>query len=345
MSSNTRISTDVDYEKNGKQIGWLSLPHSVNRSAYGNIMAPVVVVKNGSGPTALLMAGNHGDEYEGQIGLNKFIRAVEPAQVQGRIIIVPAANMPAALASARVSPIDDKNMNRVFPGDPDGGPTEQFAHYYDSVLFPLSDLFGDFHSGGSSLDFLPYAGFNTSTGVPREVLDKSLRYAKAVGAPYTVNFGEDLDTRVAAISALRRGLPKIGGEYGGGGNVSVEGVSLVERGIRNLLAAAGIMGESPKTPPPTRLLSVPGADHFVNAPEPGLFEPFVELGAEVEAGQPAGQVVFVDNPAREPVPVNFKAGGLVICKRHFARVERGDCCFHLGVDWDGQLGSGEQKLN
>ena len=57
MAAPTRIWTDVDYDKNGKQIGWLYLHHSVTRSAYGQIMIPIVVIKNGEGPTALFMAG------------------------------------------------------------------------------------------------------------------------------------------------------------------------------------------------------------------------------------------------------------------------------------------------
>ena len=59
--SETRIACTVDYDKPGKQIGWLSLPYSVTRSAYGNIRIPICVARNGEGPTALLMAGNHGD--------------------------------------------------------------------------------------------------------------------------------------------------------------------------------------------------------------------------------------------------------------------------------------------
>lgn len=345
MASDTRIASSVDYERDGKQIGWLALPLSVTRSAYGNLMLPICVVKHGSGPTALLMAGNHGDEYEGQIALNKLIRSIDPARVEGRVIILPAANLPAALAGTRVSPLDDRNMNRVFPGDPDGTPTEQIAHYIDSVLFPMADAFADFHSGGGSLDFSPWCGFNTTTGVSRAVLDRTVELARAVGAPLTINFGEDLDTRVAAIAALRRGVPNVGGEFGGGGSVAVEGIRIVERGIANLLATLGIMGEPPAAPPPTRLMTVPGPEYFVLAPEPGLFEPFVEIGETVADDQPAGQVVFVDNPAREPVPVRFDAGGLVICKRHPGRVERGDCLYHLAVDWDGQIGDGAQRLN
>jgi predicted deacylase len=341
----TRISATVDYERPGKQIGWLNLPYSVTRSAYGNVRIPVCVVANGKGPTVLLMAGNHGDEYEGQIALNKFIRDIDPGRLQGRVIVVPAANLPAALAGTRVSPLDEGNMNRLFPGNPEGTPTEQMVHYYDSVLLAMTQYFGDFHSGGSSLDFMPYCGFNTTPGTAPGLMERCLEAARAVGAPLTVNFGEDLDPRVSSIAALRRGIVKVGGEFGGGGSVSVEGVRLVERGLVNLLAHAGVLDAPAAVAPPTRLLTVPGPEFFVLAPEPGLFEPFVELGETVKAGQPAGQVVFVDNPAREPVPVAFEAGGLVICKRHFGRVERGDCVFHLGVDWDGEFGSGAQRLN
>jgi len=148
MGQATRIFTDVDYDKDGKQTGWLYLPYSVTRSAYGNIAIPVVVVKNGSGPSVLLMAGNHGDEYEGQVGLCKAIRSLEPGEIRGRVIAVPAINLPAALAGARVSPLDGVNFNRAFPGDANGTPTYAIAHYVDSVLFPMVSFFLDLHSGG-----------------------------------------------------------------------------------------------------------------------------------------------------------------------------------------------------
>ena len=149
MSS--RIIAEIDYEKDGKQVGWLGLPHSVTRSAYGKIMIPIAVIRNGKGPTVFFQAGNHGDEYEGQIALVKLIRELDPAAIQGRVIVLPAANFPAAMAGTRVSPIDEGNLNRAFPGSPDGTVTQQIAYYIDSVLFPQADLFHDLHSGGSSL--------------------------------------------------------------------------------------------------------------------------------------------------------------------------------------------------
>ena len=336
MGRNSRIFTDVDYERDGKQTGWLYLPYSVTRSAYGNISIPVAVVKNGKGPTVLLMAGNHGDEYEGQIGLCKLIQALSPEQVHGRVIIMPAANLPAALAGARVSPLDSGNLNRAFPGDPDGSPTYAIAHYIDSVLFPMTQFFHDFHSGGSSLDYIPFVSMRKSD---RSDLDgKALAALKAFGAPIGVVWAHILDTGFANGAAIARGIVTLGGEYGGGGSVSVPGLRIVERGIRNFLRHAGCLaGDLSQTndPNPTRLMEVKNRFYFVLAPDAGLFEPTVELGDWVSEGQLCGQVHFVDNPRREPVPVHFRAAGMVICKRRFGRVERGDCVAHLATDLEG----------
>ncbi len=79
---------------------------------------PVTVIKHGEGPTALFTGANHGDEYEGPIALTKLRSAIDYIDVQGRIIMIPALNLPAFRAGKRTSPIDDGNMNRAFPGDP-----------------------------------------------------------------------------------------------------------------------------------------------------------------------------------------------------------------------------------
>ena len=101
----------------GKATGFVRVPHSVHRSAYGWIPIPIVRIKNGEGPNVLMQAGNHGDEWEGQIGLGNLIRALEPKDIKGRLVILPSANFPAAMAGQRTSPIDDGNLNRSFPGN------------------------------------------------------------------------------------------------------------------------------------------------------------------------------------------------------------------------------------
>jgi uncharacterized protein len=110
--SRSRLTAEIDFDRDGKQHGFIRLPYSVHRSAYGWIPIPVACVKNGDGPRVLLMAGNHGDEYEGQVALGKLIRSLEAEKVHGRIIILPSANFPAAMAGMRTSPLDEGNLNR-----------------------------------------------------------------------------------------------------------------------------------------------------------------------------------------------------------------------------------------
>lgn len=332
MSQPTMIFTDVDYNRQGKQVDWLNLPHSVTRSAYGAISIPIAVVRNGEGPTVFLMAGNHGDEYEGQIVLAKLIRELEPAHVRGRVIILPAANLPAAMDGARVSPIDQGNLNRAFPGDPHGTPTFAIAHYIDSILYPMADYHHDLHSGGSSLKYMPFCSMRKSGDAALDA--RSLAALQAFDAPLSMVWAYNPENRLAGAAAARRGLVSLGGEFGGGGDVDRASVAMLDRGVRNFLQFSGVMADSQPLPPPrgTRLVEVSSRDHYVYATESGLLEPLVDLGAKVQQGDLAGQIHFVDNPARPPVPCHFRRAGMVVCQRHFGRVQRGDCVAHLATD-------------
>ncbi|WP_288142733.1 succinylglutamate desuccinylase/aspartoacylase family protein [Mesorhizobium sp.] len=99
----TRVWTDVDIEAEGVSHGYLRVPFSTNDSCYGWIPVPISVIRNGDGPSVLLMAGNHGDEYEGQVLLMKLLRTLPAEAVEGRLIILPGVNAPAVAAGNRVS--------------------------------------------------------------------------------------------------------------------------------------------------------------------------------------------------------------------------------------------------
>ncbi|WP_246230615.1 succinylglutamate desuccinylase/aspartoacylase domain-containing protein [Bradyrhizobium cytisi] len=86
----------------------------------------------------LLTGGSHGDEYEGPLSLLKLARSLSPADVRGRIIILPMLNYPAVLGGTRVSPIDGVNMNRAFPGRSDGTLSQLIAHYLTRVCLDSS---------------------------------------------------------------------------------------------------------------------------------------------------------------------------------------------------------------
>ena len=121
------IAPTVDFDRDGVQHGFLRLPYSRDDSAWGSVMIPIAVIRNGAGPAALLTGGNHGDEYEGPIALFDLARTLKAEEVRGAVIIVPAMNHPALVAGTRTSPIDRGNLNRSFPGRPDGTITDPQA--------------------------------------------------------------------------------------------------------------------------------------------------------------------------------------------------------------------------
>ena len=143
---------------------------------------PIAVIANAEGPTVLLMAGNHGDEYEGQIALGNLIREVNAEDVKGRLIVLPSANLPAARSGLRVSPLDNANLNRCFPPNAELGPTHEIADYLEQVLMPKADIFVDLHSGGSSLDYLPFVAASMTGDASAD--RRAWELMRAFGGPY-----------------------------------------------------------------------------------------------------------------------------------------------------------------
>jgi len=333
MTSRTRIVPEVDFDKPGQQRGFLRLFHSVHSSAYGYIPFPIVVLKNGEGPTALFVSGTHGDEYEGQVALCNLARTLQPEAIQGRVILLPAANLPAAVAGRRTSPIDEGNLNRLFPGDPDGSVTEQIAYYIEHELVARAHIVVDLHSGGSSLMYVPSALMQQDDEDPAR--NAKLRAALQAFAAPVAYIGHAAPGqgagRTTGGAAMRQGKLALGSELGGTGTVTPAAVRIAERGLRNILIHFGIT-EGQVEPQQTRLLDVAGPDYFVYSSVPGLYEPLVELGDMVRAGQPAARIHQPETPWAPAVEETFANDGFVLCKRIPGRTVRGDCLFHLGTD-------------
>jgi N-alpha-acetyl-L-2,4-diaminobutyrate deacetylase len=129
------------------------------------------------------MAGNHGDEYPGQVAILRLMRELRPEQVKGRVILIPALNLPASKAATRLSPLDGRNLNRSFPGKADGTVTEMIAHYLTTVLFPFADIVIDIHTGGRSVDFVPCAHMHLVPAGPQREAMLSGCLARKPGTP------------------------------------------------------------------------------------------------------------------------------------------------------------------
>jgi predicted deacylase len=333
MSEKTRIWSPIDYDKDGKQADYLRLPISTDLSAYGWIPIPVVCIRNGEGPTVLLIAGSHGDEYEGQIALASLARVLKPQDVKGRVIILPSLNFPAVQAGRRVSPIDEGNLNRVYPGKAHGSATEMIAHYITETLLPIANLVVDLHSGGRSLDYVPCALVRPVSD--EDAMTRMLGMMAAFGAPisYITNGSGGGGNTTLPASAEPRGVPVITAELGGGATLSDAGKSLATHGVRRLLQYVGVLsGQPTETAPQSRLMEVPNHNYFLYADSEGLFEPLAAIGEDVREGQAAGLLHSLDHPTREPEQLYFSASGLVACRRFPTLTRRGDCLYGLMRD-------------
>jgi N-alpha-acetyl-L-2,4-diaminobutyrate deacetylase len=325
----TQLHCTVDYQKPGKQHGHLCVPYSYNMAGWANLMLPITVISNGSGPTALVMAGNHGDEYPGQVAILKLIRELQPQQIKGRLILVPCLNMPACKASTRLSPLDGKNMNRAFPGKADGTVTDMIAHYLTTVLFPLADIVVDMHTGGRSTDFFPCAHMHLVPDMEqrRKMAAGTLAWGSDVAFLYTDIAG----TGLLPVEAERQGKIVITTEMGGGETVTAPVHKLTQRGLRNVLIHFGIIqGEEVVTRakqglPPTKWVQSLDRDDYRFAPESGLYETLCSIGEEVSDGQAVGLIHFIERPEREPIPVVAPKAGILIASRSPSLCSQGDC--------------------
>ena len=171
----TRLEVNINLHEPGKRAGDILLRWSDNARPLGVYPVPVACIVGKPGPTALLVAGIHGDEFEGPVALSQLIAEIDPDQIEGRLIILPAFNCPAVLASQRTSPLDGRNMNRSFPGDPNGGPTDMLTDFLVSVLLPEADLVIDLHAGGKASIFV-------TSALASRCEDKNLMQAADMGA-------------------------------------------------------------------------------------------------------------------------------------------------------------------
>ncbi|MEX1021199.1 MAG: succinylglutamate desuccinylase/aspartoacylase family protein [Litorilinea sp.] len=324
MSSETQIWTSIDYTQPGKQIGFLGVPQSYNLAGWATEYIPIAVIANGSGPTALLFGGNHGDEYEGPVTLNNLVRAVDPAQVNGRIIIVPTLNRPAAEAGTRLSPRDGMNMNRAFPGDANGSITSVIAHYVTHHLFPLADIVIDIHSGGRSLHFLPSVNMHEVEN-PTQMQDM-LAAGVAWGAPYVFVYRDVGGQGLLPGLAEKLGKVTLGTEMGSAGMFTPEILRITSQGVYNVLRLHGILGGDVEAPPqPPQIVGATEQADYIMAPCSGIFEPFIDLGDSIQAGQMAGQLHSLEQPFGDPTPVVAATDGMVMGRRAFPLTRQGDC--------------------
>mgnify|MGYP000391819897 CR=1 FL=1 len=330
MTTNPIRST-IPFDVDGKHHGFLRLPHSRNESAWGAIMIPITVIRNGAGPTALMTGANHGDEYEGPIALQSLAQDIAPEQITGRVIIVPYMNYPAFRAATRVSPIDNVNLNRAFPGAPDGTATQKIANYFNDVLVPMADVVLDYHSGGRTLDFLPFACAHYLDSSGQQ--EACIAAVRAFAAPYTLMLREIDNVGMYDTAVESQGKVFVTTELGGGGTATARSARIALRGARNVLIHAGILAANPE-PAASVMLDMPSEDCYHFATSEGLVEPLVDLGEEVAKADPIARIWPADRTGLDPLVYTAQRSGLLAARHFPGLIQTGDCLAVIATAMD-----------
>lgn len=328
----------IDFSADGKQTGHLSVPFSVDRSPYFQVKIPIARFRKGEGPSLLLMAGNHGDEYEGELQLARLIRKLDVASMRGSVTILPTTNTPAVMAAKRCSPLDGGNLNRAFPGDPSGTPTARLAWFLEHDLFPRHEVVFDIHSGGTSMAHLLTTLIERQADEARFRRALSLMRAMKPAYAFIADNGPAAPTSMGA--AARAGAIGVSGEFGGGGTVTPESMAFTAQAIDNLLIALGIVDAPVLTPglerpqPALQLLSLSRHSQGIYAIRRGWFEPAVALGTRVAADDLAGWYHDLERIEDAEEPLHFAESGIVISERLHCDSQAGDCLIQVAEPID-----------
>lgn len=332
--SDSQIHSTVDLgAASGTHRGHLAVPYSHNLGGWANLLIPFCMLRNGDGPTVLLMAGNHGDEYPGQVAILRLWRELTAEDVTGTLLLLPTLSQPAAKAATRLSPLDGKNFNRCFPGNPTGTPSEMLAHYLSTVLFPMADIVIDLHTGGRSMNFLPCAHMHLVPDLAQR--EKMIVATEAFLTDVTFLYTDVAGTGLLPAEAERQGKTVITTELGGGEPVFAAIHKITQRGLTNVLRHCGVLkGAVEPRQAPARWVQSLSRDDYNFAPESGLWEAAVDVGTDVVKGDALGYIHFLENPDRAPLTVTADADGVVVANRAPSIVGQGDCVAVLAHDTD-----------
>ena len=239
------------------------------------------------GPKLCILGGIHGCEYSSIAAVVRVVRGLEPARLSGSVVAVPIVNLPAfRTRTPFISPPDGKNLNRCFPGDPDGTFSDQLAHHVFTELIAPAGALIDLHGGDLVEALEPFTIYDSS---PVDATTRAM--AIAYGLPYVVC----TEREGAAIggttcgAAADAGVPGITPEVGGCGLLEEDAIAAHVQGTQNVMRSLGMLeGEVEPASVPQR-----SVDRFVwlRCREAGWWQPSVRVGDEVPAGGRLGAVL------------------------------------------------------
>src|SRR5215468_6304984 len=270
-----------------KATGYLEVPAGVD----GGTNIPVAVVNGAKpGPVLALVTGAHGTEYASIIAVERLILELDPTKISGTIILIPLVNIASFEQKIpHVNPVDNKSMNRFYPGKADGTQTDRASFLITKQVVDRSDYLIDYHGGDLDESLRPYA-YWAPTG--KEAQDRiSKEMVLAFGLDHIIIWRDrptDLSaTRYLDNTSTARGKPSIVVEAGHAGTVETDDVALLVDGTLSTMRALKMLSGNPRP-----IDNPVWLDKVVDvlSDRPGIWYPIVKRGTYVQAGMKIGFV-------------------------------------------------------
>lgn len=296
-----------------------------------------ITIFNGveDGETIGITAGVHGYEYPPIIAAQNLIKSIDPKHLKGVVILVQLANVESFLGrSPFTNPIDDKNLNRSFPGKKDGSLTDKIAYFISDEIISRVDYFLDIHAGDASEDLMHYVGYYRNPDFS-EISETGRKMALSMGFDHVVIFdtdkkeymNDDKPSLYTSADAFKRGIPAVDIECGRLGIPEAEAVEQVEKSVINLLKHLNFSEESEENDqnPPIIIKN----RIYIESNFDGIFYPLKSAGEYVVKGTKLGYTTDFFGTIQETIYAN--GDGLLLIVLGTPAVNKGETMSVIGV--------------
>jgi len=251
----------------------------------------ITVTSQNVGPTVAILAGVHGDEYEGVIAALSLARELPQELICGTVKIVSPAHPSAWQNCNRVSPIDGENLARVFPGSQNGSATEQLAHAITEQLIKSADVLIDLHSAGTNFEMPFLCGFHAGS---HSWCKESERLANVFNADFTWHHNGEPDYGRSLTVAYEQQIPAIYIEGHGGRSIRKTDLDGYTAGVRRVLQALNMVQIAPQTTGDTTQVTGSGnTDAGLVASDDGYLVTRVHVGDLVPSGEVIAEIIDI----------------------------------------------------
>lgn len=296
-------------------------------SSWGYSLVPLTVI-NGlrtpprdlTPPGIAVFGGTHGNEWEGQVATKRLACDLDPAELCGQVFLIPQLSESSCTANQRISPLDGVNMNRAFPGNPRGTISYRIAHFVKTFIFPRVGVVIDIHSGGNEAAFPICSSFHP---IPDPAQRAEIAVvARLFDTPFIMIYSSQMASGLLTDEAEAEGKITIGGEFGYAEGVNRQGVNHAYEGVKNVLRHYWMLpGEiikiDPSRPSAPRFMSAENLSDYIPCPQDGIWEPLVDVGADVVDRELLGRLHDFANHAAPALEIRAHRSG-ILSTMHFA---------------------------